>query len=205
MARCRCQRAAANGVGWSASLVGHEDSPEVTQRLGAGLPRMTLELFFCKSKMALGLFFYYTRDANCVTPLEMSLPRARVDLARCGPWSAVIARAPGGRPMAAPALKRAHRPKGTCSVVATLAGAGTQRKPPKTIRVLRLLLRQSFRVKTPSFGGICGLFVIFGRNIRFILPFLSSLVGIDAILINCFGASVVISFFAVAKGQMAIV
>ena len=53
----------------------------------------------------------------------MSLPRARVDLARCGPWSAVITRAPGGRPMAAPALKRAHRPKETFSVVTTLAGA----------------------------------------------------------------------------------
>ena len=53
----------------------------------------------------------------------MSLPRARVDLARCGPWSAVITRAPGGRPTAAPALKRAHRPKETFSVVTTLAGA----------------------------------------------------------------------------------
>ena len=40
-----------------------------------------------------------------------------------GAWSAVITRAPGVRPMAAPALKRAHRPEGTFSVVTTLAGA----------------------------------------------------------------------------------
>ena len=70
----------------------------------------------------------------------MSLPRARVDLARCGPWSAVITRAPGGRPMAAPALKRAHRPKDTFSVVTTLAGAA--RVLPHLHHAGRAALRQ---------------------------------------------------------------
>jgi len=47
-------------------------------------------------------------------------------------------------------------------------------------------------LKRRPLEGICGLFVIFGRNIRFILRLLSSLVGIDANCINFFGASVVI-------------
>ena len=53
----------------------------------------------------------------------MSLPRPRTELARRGAWAAVTTRAPGVRPMAAPALKRAHRPKEIFSVVTTLAGA----------------------------------------------------------------------------------
>ena len=62
-------------------------------------------------------------DAFCVTPLKMSPPGARIDLARCGAWPAETTHTPRVPDMAVAAHRRARIIKQIFSVVAIAARA----------------------------------------------------------------------------------
>ena len=62
-------------------------------------------------------------DDVCVTPLEMSLPRARIDPARRGAWSAETTHVPRVPDMAVAAHRRAQSFRNTFSRGVTSARA----------------------------------------------------------------------------------
>ena len=64
-------------------------------------------------------------DAFCVTPLKMSPPRARIDLARYGAWPAETTHTPRVPDMAVAAHRRARIIKQIFSVVAIAARASS--------------------------------------------------------------------------------
>ena len=115
--------------------------------------RMRLRIAVCTLRIAV----YQKRGTFCVTPLKMPLPRAPIDLARRGAWSAETTHAPRVPDVAVAAHRRAQPISKTFSRGVTSARACAHLPRP-----LSPVLRLSSPPPPPFFftvrgsgGGVC--------------------------------------------------